>query len=224
MTPTFSRLFPLLLVCLLPPLQAFAASSTALDAYLSGVKTLRAEFSQQVTDGRGAEVQRASGSLVILRPGKFRWELSPVSAAGIKQTPQLMVADGKNLWFYDRDLDQVSVKPAATSLTATPASLLSGDGNLAEFFDVRADGEREGLSWVRVVPKRSDADFREVRIGFKGQGKDKGKELSRMVLKDKLGQTVNLVFNVSARNVPVAEAEVTFTPPAGADVIGTPVP
>jgi len=70
------------------------------------------------------------------------------------------------------------------------------------------------------VPKRGDADFREVRIGFR----DKGKELARMVLKDKLGQTVNLVFNVSARNVPVTEAEVKFTPPAGADVIGTPVP
>jgi outer membrane lipoprotein carrier protein len=220
MNPRFPRLSPILLACVLLPLQALGASSTALDTYLAGVKTLRAEFSQQVTDGRGAEVQRASGSLVIQRPGKFRWELSPVSAAGIKQTPQLMVADGKNLWFYDRDLDQVSVKPAATSLTATPASLLSGDGNLAEFFDVRADGERDGLSWVRVVPKRGDADFREVRIGFKG----KDKELARMVLKDKLGQTVNLVFNVSARNVPVTEAEVKFTPPAGADVIGTPVP
>ena len=220
MTLRITSLFTVLLACAWLPSQASGAATTALDTYLSGVKTLRAEFSQQVTDGRGAEVQRASGSLVIQRPGKFRWELSPVSAAGIKQTPQLMIADGKNLWFYDRDLDQVSVKPAATSLTATPASLLSGDGNLAEFFEVRADGEREGLSWVRVVPKRSDADFREVRIGFKG----KGKELARMVLKDKLGQTVNLVFNVSARNVPVTEAEVKFTPPTGADVIGTPVP
>jgi outer membrane lipoprotein carrier protein len=224
MTKGFFRFSFVLLAGALLPLQSFSAASTALDAYLAGVKTLRAEFSQQVTDGRGAEVQRASGSLVIQRPGKFRWELSPVSAAGIKQTPQLMIADGKNLWFYDRDLDQVSVKPAATSLTATPASLLSGDGNLAEFFDVRPDGEREGLSWVRVVPRRSDADFREVRIGFKSHGKDKGSELSRMVLKDKLGQTVDLVFNVSARNVPVAENEVKFTPPAGADVIGTPVP
>jgi outer membrane lipoprotein carrier protein len=212
-------LFTMVLACVLAP-RVFGATSTALDAYLGGVRTLRAEFTQQVTDGRGTEVQRANGSLVIQRPGKFRWELTPVNAAGAKQTPQLMVADGKNLWFYDRDLDQVSVKPAAAALTATPASLLSGDGKLGEFFEVRADGERDGLTWVRVVPKRSDADFREVRIGFK----DAGHELSRMVLKDKLGQTVNLVFNVSARNVPVADAEVKFTPPAGADVIGTPLP
>jgi outer membrane lipoprotein carrier protein len=200
--------------------QARDVAPTALDAYLSEVRTLRAEFSQRVTDGRGSEVQRANGRFVIQRPGKFRWELMPVSATGAEQSPQLMIADGKNLWFYDRDLEQVSVKPAAAALTATPASLLSGDGRLDEFFQVRADGEREGLSWVRVVPKRNDADFREVQIGFKGYGK----ELRRMVLKDKLGQTVQLDFQTSARNVPVADTEVKFTPPAGADVIGTPLP
>jgi chaperone LolA len=217
MTPRPLRITWLLACALLP--QAHGATSTALDAYLAGVRTLRAEFTQQVTDGRGGQVQRADGRLLIQRPGKFRWELTPLDAAGAKQTPQLMVADGRNLWFYDRDLDQVSVKPAAAALTATPAILLSGDGDLTEFFDVRADGTRDGLTWVRVVPKRSDADFREVRIGFKGSN-----ELKRMVLKDKLGQTVNLEFVTSTRNVPVTDAEVTFTPPAGADVIGTPVP
>ena len=216
-----TRLFRILLALLAcAAVQARAAAPTALDAYLSDVKTLRAEFSQQVTDGRGSEVQRANGSFVIQRPGKFRWELLPVSASGAGQSPQLMIADGKNLWFYDRDLDQVSVKPAASALTATPASLLSGDGKLDEFFVVRPDGERDGLTWVSVVPKRNDADFREVQIGFKGFGG----ELRRMVLKDKLGQTVRLDFQTSARNVPVAETEVKFTPPAGADVIGTPVP
>ena len=43
-----------------------------------------------------------------------------------------------------------------------------------------------------------------------------------MVLKDKLGQTVRLDFESSERNPAVAEAEVKFIPPVGADVIGTP--
>ncbi len=206
---------------LLPVLASAAAQGapgTALDAYLSGVKTLRADFTQTVTDGHGNQVQRANGRLVIQRPGKFRWELTPVSAAGAQQSPQLMVADGKNLWFYDRDLEQVSVKPAVAALTATPASLLSGDGKLTEFFDVKADKDHEGLSWVRVRPRRSDADFRDVQIGFKGN------ELQRMVLQDKLGQTVHLDFQSSVRNGPVTAEEVSFKPPPGADVIGTPVP
>jgi chaperone LolA len=201
---------------------AQAATRTALDAYLTSLKTLRTEFSQTVNDGRGESVQQAHGKLVIVRPGRFRWELMPQNAGGVTGTPQLMISDGKNLWFYDADLEQVSVKPAAAALTATPASLLSGDGNFHDIFRATNAGKRDGLTWVKVVPIGADADFREVQVGFGASGS--GSELRRMVLKDKLGQTVTLDFRTSVRNQPVADSEVSFTPPAGADVIGTPAP
>jgi len=195
-----------------------ARAQTPLDTYLSHLKTLRAEFAQTVTDGKGEQVQNAQGTLVIVRPGRFRWELTPDGGS-----PQLMVADGKNLWFYDRDLEQVSVKAATAALTATPAGLLSGDGNIRELFTVAPAGKKDGFDWVLVTPRESDADFREARLGF-GTGLRQEGELKRMVLKDKLGQTVRLEFFKSERNPPVAESEVKFTPPSGADVIGTPTP
>jgi outer membrane lipoprotein carrier protein len=195
-----------------------AQAQTPLDTYLTHLKTLRAEFAQTVTDGKGVEVQKAQGTLVIVRPGRFRWELTPDGSS-----PQLMVADGKNLWFYDRDLEQVSVKAATAALTATPAGLLSGDGNIRELFTVAPAGRKDGFDWVLVTPRQSDADFREARLGF-GTGLRQEGELKRMVLKDKLGQTVRLEFFKSERNPPVAESEVKFTPPSGADVIGTPTP
>jgi chaperone LolA len=189
-------------------------AQTPLDRYLEQLKTLRTEFSQVVTDGSGRQVQKASGKLVIVRPGRFRWELTPDGAAA---SAQLMISDGRNLWFYDQDLEQVSVKPAATALTATPASLLSGDGDIRQLFTVTSAGRDDGLDWVSVTPRNADADFREARLGFAKS------DLKRMVLNDKLGQTVELDFHVSQRNAPVADTEVTFTPPAGADVIGTPL-
>lgn len=198
-----------------------AGGDTALDAYLAQLQTLRTEFSQTVTDSRGREVQKATGKLTIVRPGKFRWELAPQGAGGANSqnsSPQLMVADGKNLWFYDRDLEQVSVKPASAALTATPAGLLSGDGNVREWFNISAAGRRDGLDWVKAMPRQGDADIREAQLGFEKA------ELRRMVLKDKLGQTVRLEFSRSERNPAVAEADVKFTPPPGADVIGTPAP
>jgi outer membrane lipoprotein carrier protein len=190
-----------------------AGPATPLDQYLDGMRTLRTEFSQVVVDGKGEEVQKAEGKLVIVRPGKFRWELTPAG----NPSAQLMVADGKNLWFYDRDLEQVSVKPASV-LTAAPASLLSGAGDVRTLFTVTQTGKRDGLDWVKVVPKTSDADFREAQLAF-----TRG-EIKRMVLKDKLGQTVRLDFLTNSRNVPVPDSEVQFSPPDGADVIGTPVP
>ncbi len=197
------------------PVQA----QTPLDTYLAQLQTLRTEFSQTVTDSKGRKVQAAGGKLTIVRPGKFRWELTPYSTteAGAS-SPQLMVADGKNLWFYDRDLEQVSVKPASSALTATPAGLLSGQGDVRQWFNVSAVGKTDGLDWVKAVPKQGDADIREARLAF-----DKN-DLRRMVLKDKLGQTVQLDFLKSERNVPVADADVKFSPPAGADVIGTATP
>lgn len=210
-----SKAFRLIGAVLALSLTQVVQAQTPLDKYLEQLKTLRTEFSQVVTDGSGRQVQQASGKLVIVRPGRFRWELMP---AGANESAQLMISDGRNLWFYDRDLEQVSVKPAATALTATPASLLSGDGNFRELFTVRAAGRDKGLEWVSVTPRSADADFREARLGFAKT------ELKRMVLNDKLGQTVELDFLVSQRNAPVADAEVTFTPPADADVIGTPLP
>ena len=204
------RLFGLAMLAFSGALQA----QTPLDSYLEHLKTLRTEFSQAVTDSKGRLVQDARGKLIIVRPGRFRWELSP--SVGGSSSPQLMVADGKNLWFYDRDLEQVSVKPASSAITATPAGLLSGEGNIRELFTVAPAGRKDGLDWVVVTPKEDDADFREARLAFEKS------DLKRMVLKDKLGQTVNLDFASSERNSPVAEAEVTFKPPPEADVIGTP--
>lgn len=193
----------------------FAAdASTALDRYLAGLTTLRAEFSQRLVDARGVTVQQASGRLVVQRPGRFRWELRPDGAEG----GQLLVADGRNLWFFDRDLDQVTVKPADASLTATPAMLLSGTGDIRAAFVVEALPRADGLDWVAVTPRANDADFRDARLGFAGR------ELKRMVLRDKLGQTATLVFDRTVRNGPVDPAEFRFTPPPGADVIGTPSP
>jgi chaperone LolA len=171
------------------------------------------QFNQTLTDSGGRIVQKATGTLTVLRPGRFRWELTPVGGIG----PQLMVADGKNLWFYDRDLEQVSVRAAGSYLTATPAALLSSTGDLRAVFSIAGAGRREGLDWVVVKPLRADADFREARLAFAKN------ELKRMVLKDKLGQTATLVFERAARNPAVPATEVSFTPPAGADVIGKPV-
>ncbi len=194
--------------------QAAQAADTALDRFLSGLETWSASFSQSVTDARGKALAKGEGSLVIVRPGKFRWELKPQDQS---QSGQLLVADGRNLWFLDRDLEQVTVKPQGAALSQTPAMLLSGSASVREAFEVSADGRSEGLDWVKAMPHQKDADFRVARFGFEGS------DLRRMLLEDKLGQKVTLRFAAGNRNRPVDPSQVSFTPPAGADVIGTPL-
>ena len=208
------------LIALTAPLLAQPpGAATPLDSYLDNLKTLRASFLQTLTDAQGHEIDRATGTLLVLRPGKFSWEIRPQPGAGSGSSGagQLMVADGRNLWFLDRDLNQVTVKPVDAALSATPYMLLSGTLDLHKSFKVTPAGKREGLEWVMVEPKAAaEAEFRSALFGF-----DHG-ALKRMILEDKLGQVSTVVFQHAERNAPVAPTEVSFTPPAGADLIGKP--
>lgn len=191
-----------------------ATPGTALDAYLEGLKTWSAAFSQTVVDARGKQVSTGRGRLLIVRPGRFRWESAPEGAG---ESAQLLVADGRNLWFLDRDLEQVTVKPQSEALPQSPAMLLAGGGELRSAFQVQADGRREGLDWVVARPLDPASDFREARFGFARN------ELQRLVVVDKLGQRSTLLFTDVKRNAAVDAALVTFTPPPGADLIGKPL-
>ncbi len=192
---------------------AFGAE-TPLDSYLDDMRTLRATFLQTLVDGHGREIDRSTGTLIVSRPGRFSWEIHPQGSG--PEAGQLMVADGKNLWFLDRDLQQVTVKPADAALSATPAMLLSGTVDVRKNFTITPAPKRDGLDWVLVEPHGSEADFRRALMGFAG------KDLKRMILEDKLGQTATVVFDHVERNGGVAPEEVSFTVPAGVDVIGTP--
>ena len=208
------------LLSLLSATAVFAQSktdATPLDSYLRDLTTLRVEFLQTLADAHGKETDRATGTLIVARPGKFSWEVHPRSAAGTSSgAGQLMVCDGANLWFLDRDLQQVTVKPVDAALTATPAMLLSGAVDLRKNFKVSPAGERTGLTWVLVEPSGAEADFRSALFGFANG------DLKRMILEDKLGQTATLIFQKVVRNGLVSPAEVSFTPPPNVDVIGTP--
>ena len=127
-----------------PPAKALTAA-TPLDRFLAHLHTLRTRFRQTLVDAHGGVLSHSVGTLIVQRPGKFRWSIHPLHARG---GGQLMVADGRNLWFYDRDLQQVTVQPLSAALSATPAMLLSGTVDVRKAFHERLAGRREGLQWV----------------------------------------------------------------------------
>jgi outer membrane lipoprotein carrier protein len=206
--------FFLAVLAMVAVVPAAFAGATPLDSYLDDMKTLRATFLQTLADAHGKEIDRSTGTLIVSRPGKFSWDIHPQGTGA--QSGQLMVADGRNLWFLDRDLQQVTVKPADAALSATPAMLLSGTVDVRKNFTLTPAPKRDGLDWVLVEPHGSEADFRHALMGFDG------KDLKRMILEDKLGQTATVLFDHVERNGKVTPEEVSFTPPAGVDVIGTP--
>jgi outer membrane lipoprotein carrier protein len=186
----------------------YASPTTDVEKYLNGLASWSADFEQTIDDGHGNVLRSAAGRLYLQRPGKFRWDYSQPSE-------QLVLADGKQIWFYDKDLAQANVRDMDTSLASTPASLLSGSASVGAQFNVTALPPSAGLQWFQLVPKHSDTDFQLVRIGFNKSG-----ELASMFLADKLNQITQLTFSNSKRNDKFAPDLFSFVPPAGVDVIG----
>ena len=184
------------------PAHASASAAAELDKHLTGLSSWAADFTQTIDDGHGNVQRSAAGRLFLQRPGKFRWDYTQPSE-------QLVLADGRQIWFYDKDLAQANVRDMDTSLASTPASLLSGSGSVSTQFNVTALPASGGLQWYQLIPKHADTDFQVVRIGF-----DKG-DLRSMFLADKLNQITQLTFSNSKRNIVIAAGSVFVRAAAG---------
>ncbi len=187
-----------------------AVGEQLVNDFVNNVTTLQGRFEQSLIDAEGNVEERASGTLEIRRPGRFRWAYSV-------PYEQWLVADGLNIWSYDVDLAQVTVKPQAEALANTPALLLSGAENaLAQF---RFDGStvEQGTTWVRMIPIDTKSGFERMELGFfNGQ-------LSRMVFFDNLEQTTLVALYDVTTNEPIDAGQFEFTVPDDAELVGIPV-
>ncbi|MDX1454879.1 MAG: outer membrane lipoprotein chaperone LolA [Gammaproteobacteria bacterium] len=190
-----------------------ADAKARLEALLSNIDTLQADFTQTVLDEELLPVQESSGRFLLNRgagaAGKFRWDYT---------TPfqQTIVADGTNVWTYDPDLEQATVKGMSTALASSPAAVLTGSEPLDENFTVKEIGEAGPLYWVELHPHVQDTDFEVLRLALDGE------VLDTMELKDALGQTTRIRFSDVTTNAAIDADAFVFELPEGADLIGEP--
>lgn len=180
------------------------------NAFVTDVITLQGRFEQSLVDAGGAVIERSSGTLEIARPGRFHW-------AYAEPYEQQLVADGLNIWSYDVDLAQVTVKPQAKALANTPALLLGGTKDALTQFTFDGSMVEMGTTWVRMIPVDTRSGFERMELGFfEGQ-------LNRMVFFDNLDQKTLVSLYDVATNEPIDEGRFVFTVPDDADLVGVPV-
>jgi outer membrane lipoprotein carrier protein len=180
-----------------------------IDAFILDVSTLQGRFEQSLIDADGEVVEQTEGTLKIQRPGQFRWSYT-------EPYEQSLVADGLNVWSYDVDLAQVTVKPQHDALSNTPALLLGGSADAISQFNYETSFVEDETTWVRLSPKNTDSGFKRVELGFADR------TLYRMVFYDNLEQlTLVALYDVEV-NEPIDPAYFQFSIPADVDVVGTP--
>ena len=190
---------------------ADAGARQKMQAFTSGLKGLDGRFEQRVYDSDGRAAETSSGTVKVAAPRSFRWEI-------LKPSPQLVVADGDQVWIYDPDLEQVTVRNQSAEEQSSPLSVLIDPTELDRQYKVSEGGNAGGLEWLVLAPKQAEeASFKQARLGFGAAG------LVRMELQDSLGQRTVIGFGPWQRNPKFAAATFRFTPPPGTDVVGTPV-
>lgn len=183
---------------------ANASGITALQNFNTQTEKISGKFNQQVQNKKHTQV--TSGTFAIQRPGLFRWEYT---------TPyqQTIVGDGKTVWLYDHDLAQVTRRSQTETLGDTPAAILSNKIALNKYYNLKEDGEDQGISYVRATPKTTNTGYQYIRIGFNDN------RLVSMQLKDSFGNQTNIRFSEVNVQPQFSRQQFQFTPPKGVDVL-----
>jgi outer membrane lipoprotein carrier protein len=191
------------------------SAEAALKRFVDGVQTLDARFEQVQTDDRGKITNRSSGHFWLARPGvsskgepgKFRWTYE-------KPYEQVSVCDGQQLWSFDPDLNQATVRDAKQALGGTPAALLSQRAVLSDAFTIADAGVEGKARLVKLKPKSKDSDFKSIELAIDPDGAP-----TRMRFADQIGGTSEITFSDTRLNTRIDPAQFRFTPPKGAEIV-----
>lgn len=170
-------------------------------------QAVRANFHQTVTDRQGRKVQEVHGTMQLKRPNKFRWDYN-------KPYEQQIISDGKQVWLYDTELAQVTVRDTTKALGASPAALLAGGKAIEESFTLTNTDNKDGLDWVNAQPKNKESGFEKILLGFKDN------QIQEMTLLDSFGHHTKIVFTNVEVNPSLNEKSFLFKVPKGVDVVG----
>lgn len=193
-------------------LSNWASAQSAIEQlgdFVQQVHSASGYFTQRTVDAQGTERPAQTGVFAFQRPGQFKWQVQ-------RPYEQLVLSDGKQLYQYDPDLNQLTQRSIDQAIGASPAAILFGSGQLEQNFDLVERPNESGLMWLRATPKGNDAGFEYMDMGFVA-----GLPV-RLMLLDAFGQQTWIDFADIKTEVSFKPADFTFKAPADVDVVVLP--
>ncbi|EPF9727842.1 outer membrane lipoprotein chaperone LolA [Vibrio fluvialis] len=141
----------------------FATPKETLSERLALADGFSAKFEQQVVSPDGDVVMEGNGLVDIARPSLFRWEtLAP--------DENLLVSDGKSLWYYSPFIEQVTIYNQEQATEQTPFVLLTR--NRASDWDAYQVEEKGDV--FTLTPTAVDSNQGQFQITIDSKGVVKG--------------------------------------------------
>jgi outer membrane lipoprotein carrier protein len=177
----------------------------AIERHYSGLTDLTAKVVQKNFLRSVGKTQRFEGILSIKKPGKLRLEYT---------NGQVIVIDGKVVWFYSRTNAQVIRRTFEDFEQANiPVAFLLGAGTIDRDFNVVRLDAGEGAV-LELVPKKRGAAMTKLRIIADEDGR-----ITRMIIFDRSGNTSDILFAGVKENTGIDEGQFRFKVPKGTEII-----
>jgi len=202
---------PLTLVAVSPALAAPSLDEVirAVESAYGRMTDLKAEFNQTSFNKSLNSTIPAKGAVYLKKGGKLRWEYT-------EPTRQEIVSDGKKLWVYTPQLNQVNVGDAPDALAGPAGSFLAGLGKIHEHFTVRflnpaQPTDADGNVVLDLTPKQPLPTLSRLILALEPRTWD----VRKATIHDQFENTVSMRFTKLAVNSGLSDQLFTFVPPAG---------
>jgi outer membrane lipoprotein carrier protein len=168
-----------------------------------------ADFRQETQVKTLNRTLKAWGKLSFKRPGKMLWRYEEPKG-------QFVLADGKHLYFYQPEQNQVIKTPLKNAFRSDiPLSFLLGIGNLKRDFNATLKGTEDNHYVLRLEPKGEAGGFSEVLVGISQSTSD----IVWVSVRDAVSNVTSIRFSGMRKGVGVQESLFRLEVPEGADIV-----
>ena len=182
-----------------------AAENKAADnlrSILASIKSLEGRFVQYEFGEEATELRTLNGRFSMTRPLKLFWEIdAPYS--------QTLVIDGKDIYIYDKDLNQVIIRPLDKE-NLPPFFFLEGNEDILATMDIsQPDDDAPYFFLTRLDASQPEEFFIHFEDGLPYE----------LHWKTPLKQKIVFIFEEMKRNPRIRKNLFNFRIPRGAEVI-----
>jgi outer membrane lipoprotein carrier protein len=169
-------------------------------------RSFHANFTETLSSP-GAIARTRKGTVYFKKFGRMRWEFAAPSEGTV-------VSDGKTVYDYEQDLNQVVELPVSKALKSNATAFLLGLGNIRRDFkpSLPPDPPNDGLIHVILTPK-GGGDTMELGLDPKNYN------IVNFKLVNQVGGVTELKFSDIQTNVALKDSLFRFEIPDGADIV-----
>jgi outer membrane lipoprotein carrier protein len=198
------------------PSGSFAAESNSAEAIVERLQKsydatadFVADFRQETEVKTLNRTLKSAGKVSFKRPGKMLWRYDEPKG-------QFVLADGKHLYFYQPEQNQVIKSPLKNAFRGDiPLSFLLGLGNLKKEFTATLKATEENNYVLRLEPKAEAGGFSEILLAVSKASSD----IAWVSIRDAAANLTTIRFSGMRKGIALNDSLFQVQIPQGADVV-----